>query len=195
MIQDRFFRLCTVFLLAAILSINLLSSYIRHHEAGLDCDPWPACYGVIGVPTAAASAETAIEQALTPAQSAKRAHRAIATALVVLVLVVTFHARSRLPTAGSAALLPYLLIAVVLFLSVIGPASYLKTLPAVASANLIGGMVLLALTWILWLITGQPAAAPPVPLSSTLVRVALAALSVQIALGSWVSANFAGTAC
>lgn len=195
MTQDRLFRVCTVLLLAAIVVINLLSSYIRHLEAGLGCEPWPACYGVIGTPTHSGSAESAFEKALTPAETAKRAHRAIATALVVLVLIVTFHARTRLPVTGSAALLPYLLIAVVLLLSVIGPASYLKTMPAIASVNLLGGMALLALTWLLWLITYPSTVQHSAPLSPMLVRTALGILIVQIALGSWVSANFAGIAC
>ena len=195
--QTGTFRLCTLSLLAAILLINLLSSYIRHMEAGLNCTPWPGCYGAIG--QLIEPADTSIVQrALTPAQTAKQAHRAIATILVILVLVVVYQARSRLPGHGPAHFLPHLLIAVILLLSVIGPASYLKTLPAIASVNLLGGMALLALTWWLWLATGTDSTSQIATghrLPSLLTKLALIALVAQIALGSWVSANFAGAVC
>jgi cytochrome c oxidase assembly protein subunit 15 len=177
-------------LLVATLLINLLSSYIRHVEAGLGCEDWPDCYGHIG--EIGTPAEIDALAALTPTQTAKRAHRTIATVLVGLVLWAVYQART-LPLRGSAQFLPYLLIAVIILLSVIGPASYLKTLPAVASVNMLGGMALLFVTWWLWLEVAPPG--EPVPALNPLASAALAILIVQIALGTWVSANFAGTTC
>jgi cytochrome c oxidase assembly protein subunit 15 len=185
-------------LLVATLFINLLSSYIRHHEAGLGCEDWPACYGMVGefiVPPAEGTAGLA---ALTPSETAKRAHRAIATALVILVLLVVYQARGvQLP--GAIQYLPYGIVALILLLSVIGPASYLKTLPAIATANLAGGMTLLSLVWWLWL-ENRPAAsiaAPQLPVVRLKgwAMIALVMLIAQILLGAWVSANFAATAC
>ena len=82
------FSICLVSLLVATLAINMLSGYIRHHEAGLGCEPWPDCYGQVGeliIPSEDSSAPIA---ALTPTETAKQAHRAIATALVILVILV-----------------------------------------------------------------------------------------------------------
>jgi cytochrome c oxidase assembly protein subunit 15 len=177
-------------LLVATLLINLLSSYIRHVEAGLGCEDWPECYGHIG--EIGTPAEIDALAALTPTQTAKRAHRTIATVLVGLVLWAVYQART-LPLRGSAQFLPYLLIVVIILLSVIGPASYLKALPAVASVNMLGGMALLFVTWWLWLEVAPPG--EPVPALNPLASAALAILILQIALGTWVSANFAGTTC
>lgn len=186
----RRFSVCLLLLLTATLLINLLSSYIRHFEAGLGCEAWPDCYGRVGDLIAPAQANTLA--VLTPTQTAKRAHRTIATILVGLVLWAVYQAR-QLPLRGMAQFLPYLLLGVIVLLSVIGPASYLKTLPAIASVNMLGGMALLALTWLLWLEVAQPRES--VVALNSWATVALAVLIVQIALGSWVSANFAGTAC
>ena len=201
---NRRLLLCLVLLLAATLFINILSSYIRHLEAGLGCEPWPACYGVVGELVQANTAEAVAGLALAPTAVAKRLHRTVATILVVLVLLVSFQARQQLPAHGRALFLPYLLIAVVLLLAVVGPASYLKTLPAIASVNLLGGVALLSLSWLLWL-EALSASSPDHTSSGKTVSVtrsyqrlgtcALAVLIVQISLGVWVSANFAGAAC
>ena len=132
--------------------------------------------------------------ALTPTDTAKRAHRTIATALVFGVLWAVYLAR-QLQLRGIAQYLPYLMVGVILLLAVVGPASYLKTIPAIATVNLLGGVALAALIWWLWLaMQPAPAGANKAPPAS-LASLALATLLVQLALGAWVSANFAGTAC
>ncbi|NJN51507.1 MAG: hypothetical protein HC809_06750, partial [Gammaproteobacteria bacterium] len=105
-------------LLVVTLSINLLSAYIRHYEAGLGCVDVPACYGHVGDIAAQPSAVAAASDALTPTAAAKRAHRAIATVLVVLVLIVTVKGRAQANTVGVATHIPYLMIGVVLVLAV-----------------------------------------------------------------------------
>ena len=197
--QKRWFSLCLALLLAATLGINLLSAYIRHQEAGLGCEPWPVCYARIGALIEPPGDSPAA--ALTPTDTVKRAHRALATGLVILVLLVVYYARQQnLPAAARP--LPYAIVAVILLLAVVGPASYMKTLPAIATVNLAGGMALLGLTWTLLLLarcSPQPAAGtsgdrarlPP----ALLVKTALLILSGQILLGAWLSANFAAAAC
>jgi heme a synthase len=183
---------CIALLLATTLAMNVLSALIRHQEAGLGCADWPACYAVVGTGIAPASAADAAAYALTPTATAKRAHRIIATALVVLVFAIVYLARQRAPLPGFAQYLPQLLVAVVLLLALIGPASYRKTLPAVATLNLLGGMALLALGYWLWLVV---VAAPARIAPGRLVWWALGIVIAQAALGGWTSANFAGTAC
>jgi cytochrome c oxidase assembly protein subunit 15 len=189
--DGRWFDRCLIALMLATLAVNLLSAFIRHQETGLGCAPWPDCYATVGTPVDPATAgPTAV---LTPAETAKQAHRGIATALVFLVLFVVYQARQR-PLTGFTQHIPILLVAVILILSVIGPASYLKTLPAVATANLIGGMALLTFTWLLWL-QSRPSQPGGYPKLRTPARIALAALLLQIFLGAWTSANFAAIAC
>ena len=191
-IKTRRLVVCIALLLATTLAMNLLSALIRHQEAGLGCAGWPACYAVIDRSIAPASAVDAATYALTPTATFKRAHRVIATLLVALVLVIVYLTRQRVPLPGFAQFLPQLLFAVVLLLALIGPASYRKTLPAVATINLLGGMALLALGYWLW------RAVRAVPRRDGPVRLAWWALGIviaQIALGGWTSANFAGIAC
>jgi heme A synthase len=114
------FSLCLLALLTATLCINLLSGYIRHTEAGLACANWPECYARVGAMIVPPDNEAVA--ALTPTDLAKQAHRAIATLLVVLVLLVVYHARQQsLP--GISAFLPYAIVAIMLLLAVVGPAS------------------------------------------------------------------------
>jgi cytochrome c oxidase assembly protein subunit 15 len=193
-VSEKGFVTCLLLFLAATLLINLLSSYIRHTEAGLGCEPWPDCYALVGHLVSAPAAEPAAIHALTPADTAKRTHRAIAMVLVVLLLVVVVQAR-KVRLEGFARHLPYLMAGVTLLLAVIGPTSYLKTLPAIATVNLLGGMALLALAWWLWAAHRAPALTDLAPLPRGLTRATLGIVIAQIVLGAWVSANFAGTAC
>jgi cytochrome c oxidase assembly protein subunit 15 len=190
--KTRRLVVCIALLLATTLAMNLLSALIRHQEAGLGCADWPMCYAVIDRSVAPASTVDAAAYALTPTATFKRAHRVIATLLVVLVLVIVYLTRQLAPLPGFGRFLPQLLVAVVLLLAMIGPASYRKTLPAIATINLLGGMAMLALGYWLW------RAVRAVPKRDGPVRLAWWALGlviVQVALGGWTSTNFAGIAC
>ncbi len=191
--QRRRMALYALLIVVTTLAINLLSAYLRHVESGLGCDDWPDCYGRI---ESYVTADQAVaEMALAPRQTAKQIHRAVATALVVVVLLlVQQHRQYRLLT-GAGGSLPYLMVAVLLVLSIIGPTSYLKTFPAIALVNLVGGMALAALAWWLWLQLRPPASVAASPGLRKLSTACLLALLAQICLGAWTSANFAGLSC
>ncbi len=193
--QTRPFTACLL-LVIATLAINMLSAYIRHSESGLGCEPWPDCYARVGHYIEAHGTADVAGKALTPTETAKQMHRAIATGLVILVLVVVYQARQRLTHAhGFATQIPYLIIFVILVLSVIGPASYLKTMPAIASVNLLGGIALCLLGWWLWLVLQHGHTIETSPGIRKLATGALVVAVVQICSGAWVSANFAAAAC
>ena len=181
--------------LVATLIINCLSAYIRHMEAGLGCDNWPSCYGDIGKYVSPIDDSEIAQKALAPTEIAKQMHRTIAALLVIGVLLLVNQSRKPEAMQGVSRHLPYLLLAVLLLLSVIGPASYLKTMPAIAVVNLAGGLALLAMSWWLWLQlncknrTDAPTWLKRLMMSGWLL------LMLQILLGSWVSANYAGLAC
>lgn len=181
--------------LMATLSINLLSAYIRHSEAGLGCRDWPSCYGQIGESLRRAQAPDVARHALAPDPLAKRTHRVLATALVVMVLVLLHRSRQRHGVPGLDTPIPLLMAALLLVLAVIGPASYLKTRPAIAACNLLGGIVLAALGWRLLLELRGAARVAATQRLRRATRAALALLALQLALGAWVSANFAGLGC
>ncbi len=188
---------CIALLLITTLAINVLSAFIRHQEAGLGCVDVQACYGVVGRIEAATSQVEAAARALTPAEAVKRTHRAMATLLVLLVVLVVYFTRSdgasrRVQLRGADQFLPHMLVAVVLLLALIGPASYRKSLPAVATFNLLGGVGLLAIGYWLWMTVRTPRPLAPVGPAGWWV---LGVLCAQVAIGAWTSANFAGMAC
>jgi cytochrome c oxidase assembly protein subunit 15 len=181
--------------LVATLIINCLSAYIRHVEAGLGCEQWPNCYGEIGRFISPNDEAEIAQKALAPTEIAKQMHRTIATLLVIGVLLLVNQSRKPDAMQGASRFLPYLLLAVLLLLSIIGPASYLKTIPAIAVVNLAGGLALLAMSWWLWLqINWKDRTEAPVWLKR-LTLTGWILLILQILLGSWVSANYAGLAC
>lgn len=193
--QRSLLKRYVIIVLLATLFINCLSAYIRHVEAGLGCDNWPDCYGVIGQHITAANDSEIAQKALAPTNLAKQMHRTIATLLVIGVLLLVNQSRKPGVMQGVNRTLPYLLLAVLLLLSIIGPASYLKTMPAIAVANLAGGLALLALCW--WLLL-QLSFTDQTPISAglkKLITLGWLLLILQILLGSWVSANYAGLAC
>lgn len=190
-VSNRRLTVCIALLLAMTLAMNVLSALIRHREAGLGCAPWPACYATIDRAAAPASAIDAATKALTPTSTFKRVHRVLATVLLVLVAAVIYLALDQ-PLHGMARFLPMLLIGVLLLLAAIGPATYRKTLPVIATVNLLGGMTLLALGYWFWIVARSP---PGRFAPKLLAGWAFWILTVQIALGAWTSANFAGTAC
>jgi heme a synthase len=190
----RALRAMLAALLVLVLATNLLSAWLRHVEAGIGCAPWPECYAQID-PASETLSEKPVSDALHPSQGIKRLHRTIATVLVLLVLLVIHQSRRHPHPDAFAAMLPYALGAVTLLLAVVGPASYLKTRPGIAATNLLGGMLMLAVTWRMWLGLGKQASTRIAAVPRRLVLAALAAVSLQIALGAWTSANFAGTVC
>lgn len=190
-------------LLIATIIINSLSAFIRHAESGLGCQPWPQCYAVIGEHVRADDAGDVAQKALAPTDLAKKVHRTVATVLVIGVLLLIGKSRTPGVMQGANASLPYLLLAIIILLSVVGPASYLKTLPIIAVINLVGGLVLMATCWWLYLqfralLYSSARSQLSSSVASRLSKYWLLGwlfLSLQILLGIWLSANFAADAC
>jgi len=194
-----------------ILAITSISAYLRLANAGLGCADWPQCYGQnlrqaqqggaakVGKSAAASVASTATA-------GARMAHRAVAIAALLLVLVMAmacFAARPALRRAGWMALG---LLALALFLAVLGRWSSGARVPAVAIGNLLGGYIMLALCWRLRQEVGGVAQAATAtntdtarPSGQTRMRawawLGVGVLLCQIALGGLVSAGYAGLSC
>jgi cytochrome c oxidase assembly protein subunit 15 len=192
--RERRAALLVLALLVAVFATNVLSAYLRHREAGLGCTPWPSCYGVIDAEARDANRPQPVVAALNPDLLIKQAHRTVAGVLVVLVLLVLNECRRMPRLTAFERNLPYAIAAVTLLLAVVGPASYLKTRPAIATANMVGGLVMLAVTWRLLLGLWQVDRLAD-PRIRRLATIALTAVGVQVGLGAWTSANFAGAAC
>ena len=190
-----------VFALAAVATalaalVVVLGAYTRLVDAGLGCPDWPGCYGHLGVPTS--HEEVARAEAAFPAQpvDAEKAwtemvHRYAATALgfmilVILALVLKYRLPWRLPAA---------LAVLVVAQGAFGAWTVtLKLWPQVVTVHLAGGFATLALLWLLAITLRRPAWRVA-PALNRLTTWALVALVAQVALGGWLTSNYAALAC
>lgn len=178
-------------LLAAIplvLLMSVLSAYVRLTNAGLGCADWPTCYGL---PASAAGAGPAVAPWAALAQ---RITAALVGLCVVGIAFLAWRNRKQRPRTARLAALAFALTIGLSLLGVVTPATLR---PVVTLGNLLGGMALLGLLWWLWLraraapIEVGPGAARLRPWA----RAGLELLLLQVALGGWVSANYAAAAC
>ena len=197
-------RLYHQLLLAATLlafAVIALGAYVRLSDAGLGCPDWPGCYGHwLGVPDAAHE-QLAAQQAYPdkPVEAAKAwkemIHRYFAGTLGLLILgifVLAWHPEIR---SSQSPLLPTLLLLIVSLQAALGMWTVTLLLkPLIVTLHLLGGMATLSLLVCLLLRcrrTRPPNTAPP----RLLAVLALLTVITQIALGGWVSSNYAALAC
>jgi cytochrome c oxidase assembly protein subunit 15 len=145
-------------LILVVLLVSL-SAYLRLAHSGIGCADWPQCYGRIG--TAPETATTAqeklkatgenayrqlVEQSAQPLAWATPLHRLVASVLGLLVLVLTLASmrvkRHRLVSLA--------LLALTVWLAVLGIRSGHLHDPAVVMSNLAGGFAMLGLLGWLW---------------------------------------------
>ncbi|MDX1461353.1 MAG: COX15/CtaA family protein, partial [Xanthomonadales bacterium] len=85
--------------LVLVIILVTLSAYLRLDQSGIGCEPWPACYGNIGLPAAAPTAagtyERLLEEASEPLSWATPLHRLVASVLGLLVLGMSLAALTR----------------------------------------------------------------------------------------------------
>ena len=180
--------------LAAV--VVALGAYTRLVDAGLGCPDWPGCYGMILVPESAeaiARAQAAFPESPVEADKAwpEMIHRYAAATLGLVVLVLVVLAIKE----GHSWKLPVALAILVIAQGAFGAWTVtLKLWPQVVTTHLLGGFATLALLWVWWLgLRG-----PPSPVNPSLHRLALVTLVVvvvQVALGGWLTANYAALAC
>lgn len=175
--------MATLATLAATLVFLVIvtSAYLRLRQAGLGCAEWPACYGVAQPPE-------------TGADWVRGGHRLAAAAVGVLVAIIAVAGISAGRYALGITRAAVLLVALTVFLAVLGRVTPGAALPAVTLGNVLGGMAMLGLLW--WL--RLQATAPPIASRGRLAPWAwlgLTVLAVQIALGVLVSARLAALAC
>jgi cytochrome c oxidase assembly protein subunit 15 len=180
--------------LILVIILVTLSSYLRLDHSGIGCEPWPACYGNIGVapatPNIADTYERLLEEASRPLSWATPLHRLVASVLGVLILVMTMFALH----LKSQRMISLGLLALTVFLAWLGIYSAGLHSPAVVMGNLVGGFSMLGLLG--WMVLRKPN--DESKKNNSLRRWALLAivtLCVQILLGGLTSANFAASAC
>jgi cytochrome c oxidase assembly protein subunit 15 len=179
--------------LALVLILVTLSSYLRLDHSGIGCEPWPACYGNIGIvsdaPGISDTYERLLDEARQPMSWATPLHRLVASVLGLLILGMALLAVQK----KSQRLISLGLLALTVFLAWLGIYSEGLHSPAVVMGNLGGGFAMLGLLG--WMVLRKP---PDGTDRGTLRRwaaLAIITLCLQIFLGGLTSANFAASAC
>jgi len=184
--------------------VIVVGAYVRLQDAGLGCPDWPGCYGqMLGVPDEpheVARAQQAYPGKTVDAGRARKEmfHRYLAGTLGVLILAIAVLAWRRRGATGRPPWLASALVLLVGAQATLGMWTVTMLLkPAIVTLHLLGGMTLFAL--LLWLALRE--LQPPAPAAALAARLrpwaaaALALLFCQIALGGWVSANYAALVC
>jgi len=186
-----------------VLDLIMFGAFTRLTDSGLGCPDWPGCYGHSN-PLSAGEPIRAAESALPtgPVTEVKAwiemLHRYFAMAVGVLIIVLMIQAWRR--WRANPAHSPWL--ATLIFVAVCVQGAFgaftvtLKLQPLIVTLHLLGGMILLALlVWLAMSLSRPDAVAARASALRRHARWALALLALQIALGGWVSSNYAVMAC
>lgn len=202
----RRLHVLTLITLFLTFDLVLFGAFTRLSDSGLGCPDWPGCYGSVS-PVGAHAPITAAQAAMPsgPVTLSKAwvemIHRYLATAVGVLILVlasVSWMERRRVPVSFAW---PLFTLAWVCLQGAFGAFTVtMKLFPLVVTLHLLGGLMLLAL---LRAQAGAYAMAEPGASGSVPVHPAVrlflwlvfGLLWLQIALGGWVSTNYAVLAC
>lgn len=199
--QNKLVRYAATCAVLLSLFVVMLGAYTRLTDAGLGCPDWPGCYGRMVLPSAQAGlldAQTTYPQ--IPIESRKAwtemAHRYAAGTLALLIFFIGFSMlRRRMHTCNAPWHLPLALLLLVIFQAILGMWTVtLKLLPVVVMGHLLGGMLIVACLSRLRLQISSLSGID-LPQWRPWLRLAVIIVFCQIALGGWVSSNYAGISC
>lgn len=186
--------------------VVVAGAYVRLADAGLGCPDWPGCYGGVSPLHAAEEISKAViaqggEHGPVSLNKAwkEMAHRYLAGTLGMLILAITIAAWQRRSALRQSPALPVALLGLVVFQAALGMWTVTLLLkPVIVTLHLLGGMATLAL--ITWLSLRQLHTEPAVRVRDaarlrTWAALGFGIVAVQIALGGWVSSNYAALAC
>ncbi|WP_163557664.1 COX15/CtaA family protein [Halomonas sp. NO4] len=188
--------------------VVLVGAWTRLVDAGLGCPDWPGCYGQLVVPDAERARLHSPDAPLETFKAwVEMGHRYIASALGLLVIALLALGSRLRRVDGYPWRVSVVLLVVILLQGAFGAFTVtLRLWPQVVTLHLLGGLTVLVL--FLWLylrlrrfkqgaLTSEGTVAPASPPRrlSSLWGVAIGALVLQLALGGWVSSNYAGIAC
>ena len=216
---ERRMHALTLLTLFLTFDLILFGAFTRLTDSGLGCPDWPGCYGSaspIGAHANISAAQSAMPSGPVTFSKAwiEMIHRYLATSVGVLIVVMFvlswFNRRQRSP------LLPGVILLWVCLQGAFGALTVtMKLFPAIVTLHLLGGLTLLGLlTW--QAVRTRPTASTLDQPDSTgdmnraanmtltpqdvwpwrkLFMAAVLLLGLQVALGGWVSTNYAVLAC
>jgi len=186
----------SIALLLTLLTV-ILSAYIRLAEVGIGCEGWPQCYAQLDPGAEKKGITVLTESGQDMAYYRVRvAHRYIASTLGVFILIIFIVALRKGGENVTSVIIPAAILAITVFLSLLGYYTPTRSNPLITMGNLLGGMALLGLLW--WLLQGEIQGGDVLHGSASLrplAALALGLVALQIVLGGWSSANFASASC
>ena len=162
---------------ALVLAITTLSAFIRLSRGGPGCEPWPQC-----------AAQSISAEAAPGVTQARITHRVAASAALLLVIVLLVQCHTGTPALPGPGRLAAALLALGVFLAVLGRMAGDSRAAPVVMANLLAGFAMFALACRLALALRPPARAvtPASRAAPRLAMLALLLLGLQVALGAAV---------
>ena len=201
-------RLRALTLLTLFLTFDLIvfGAFTRLTDSGLGCPDWPGCYSAAS-PVGAREHIQAAQAAMPtgPVTHGKAwiemIHRYLASGVGLLILVMavlSWRLRRQARPVGEAAPSPWLPTLTLVWVCVQGAFGALtvtmKLFPAIVTLHLLFGMgLLMLLAWQHEAYRPKPIPVPGALRTGAVVVLLLALL--QVALGGWVSTNYAVLAC
>jgi cytochrome c oxidase assembly protein subunit 15 len=200
-------RLLTWVTLFLTFDLVVFGAFTRLTDSGLGCPDWPGCYGYTS--PVGAAVQIAVEQTAMPTGPVtvgkawvEMIHRYLAStvgALILILTIWTWHARHRTQLSPWW---PTVTLIWVLLQGAFGALTVtMKLFPVIVTLHLMGGIMLLVLLRIQSLhyaCADAESQVIQVRLPSPLIGwwwASVTLLTLQIALGGWVSTNYAVLAC
>lgn len=200
-------RVLTWLTLFLTFDLVLFGAFTRLTDSGLGCPDWPGCYGQASPLGARMQIEQA-QQVLPdgPVTHGKAwvemIHRYLATGVGVLILVLAWTSWQERHRIRVSPWWPAVTLVWVCLQGAFGALTVtMKLFPAIVTLHLLGGLGLLALLRVQVLQYDMAGAHPAIASTQTspglraLVLLVAVAVVVQVALGGWVSTNYAVLAC
>ena len=193
--------LLTMFLAFVVI---VLGAYTRLSDAGLGCPDWPGCYGVLlGVPDTEADiakANTEFTRAVEVGKAWKEMiHRYFAGTLGILIFIIALILFRKDKSGERHVVFGVILASLLIFQALLGMWTVTWQLkPIAVMGHLLGGFAVFVLLGWQWLRTLSFPQLQNLQLSRGLFNLGILATVVlicQIALGGWVSSNYAALAC
>jgi heme a synthase len=188
--------------LTLFLTFDLIvfGSFTRLTDSGLGCPDWPGCYGEAspwGAKADIASAQAALPSGPVTFTKAwiEMIHRYLAMTVGALILAMALASWLRRRELPHSPWWPTMTLLWVIVQGLFGKYTVtLKLYPAIVTLHLLGGLFLLALLVVQYL-RWHPLRLPTTVATARWGLLTTLALWLQIALGGWVSTNYAVLAC
>ncbi|HUH87027.1 MAG TPA: COX15/CtaA family protein [Pusillimonas sp.] len=184
------------------LDLIMFGAFVRLTDSGLGCPDWPGCYGKISPIGASKYIEEAFAAMPYGAVSFPKAwiemiHRYVGSLLGLLIIAIVYMAWRHRKVLGNTPRLALFTLIAVCVQGAFGAWTVTHQLmPIIVTTHLLGGMGLLALmTWLAAREKQHPAVSTHYRGYLPWMTAGLVLLFVQIALGGWVSTNYAALAC